>query len=125
MARLHAIAGDCAAKRALGEDVEIEVDAYEPVPARDGDRAKIPRPGRGGGDRRLSRQWLKLWRMRSRIDRDPASKSYMDLAIAAVVDAEGENREMFDLNASPHAAVEKARRRARGRTPAEAADAAS
>jgi hypothetical protein len=43
----------------------------------------------------------------------------MDLAIAPVVDAEGEDLEMFDLNASSRAAVEKARRQARGRAHAE------
>ncbi len=63
---------------------------------------------------------VKLWRMRNRIDRDPASKSYMDLAIATVVDAESEHLEMFELNAASRSAVEKARRQtARTRTPAE------
>jgi hypothetical protein len=43
------------------------------------------------------------------------------LAIASVVDAEGEDLEMFDLNASSRTAVEKARRQARSRTHAESA----
>ena len=63
--------------------------------------------------------------MRNRVDKDPACKTYMDLAIAPVVDAEGENLEMFDLNASSRAAVEKARRQARSRTHAESVASAS
>jgi radical SAM superfamily enzyme YgiQ (UPF0313 family) len=62
---------------------------------------------------------LKLWQMRNKVDKDPAAKSYMDLAIAPVVDAEGEDLEMFDLNASSRTAVEKARRQARSRAHAE------
>jgi hypothetical protein len=57
--------------------------------------------------------------MRNKVDRDPASNTYMDLAIAPAVDPEGEDLEMFDLNASSRAAVEKARRQARSRTQAE------
>ena len=57
--------------------------------------------------------------MRNRVDRDPASKTYMDLAIAPVIDAEGEDLEMFDLNVSSRAAVEKARQQARSRTQVE------
>ncbi|MGO4870245.1 MAG: B12-binding domain-containing radical SAM protein [Roseiarcus sp.] len=58
---------------------------------------------------------LKTWRIRKRVDNDPASRSYSDLAIAAVVDAEGEALEMFELNPSSRTAVEKARRQARRR----------
>jgi radical SAM superfamily enzyme YgiQ (UPF0313 family) len=53
---------------------------------------------------------LKTLRMRSRIERDPAARTYMDLAITPVVDAEGEALEMFELNDSSRAAVDKARR---------------
>jgi radical SAM superfamily enzyme YgiQ (UPF0313 family) len=56
---------------------------------------------------------LKTLRMRSRIERDPASKSYSDLAITPVIDAEGESLEMFELSSSSRAAVDKARRQAR------------
>ncbi|MFI5014799.1 MAG: B12-binding domain-containing radical SAM protein [Hyphomicrobiales bacterium] len=55
---------------------------------------------------------LKTLRIRSRVQRDPASKTYSDLAITPVVDAEGEALEMFELNQSSRAAVEKARRQA-------------
>jgi radical SAM superfamily enzyme YgiQ (UPF0313 family) len=58
---------------------------------------------------------FKTWRLRMRVERDPASKHYMDAAIAPVVDAEGEALEMFELNESSRAAVEKARRQAEGR----------
>jgi hypothetical protein len=57
--------------------------------------------------------------MRNKVEKDPASKTYMDLAIAPVVDAEGEDLEMFDLNVSSRIAVDKARRQARSRTHAE------
>jgi hypothetical protein len=50
--------------------------------------------------------------MRSRVERDPASKTYRDLAITPVVDAEGEALEMFELNQASRTAVEKARRQA-------------
>ncbi|MEP3431248.1 MAG: radical SAM protein [Roseibium sp.] len=52
----------------------------------------------------------KLHRMRKRIQRDPQSKLYTDLAIQAVIDAEEENLEIFNLNASARAAVTKAKR---------------
>jgi radical SAM superfamily enzyme YgiQ (UPF0313 family) len=55
---------------------------------------------------------LKTLRMRSRVESDPTSKTYSDLAIAPVVDAEGESLEMFELNESSRIAVEKARRQA-------------
>jgi radical SAM superfamily enzyme YgiQ (UPF0313 family) len=55
---------------------------------------------------------LKTLRMRSRVERDPASKTYSDLAITPVIDAEGESLEMFELNSSSRAAVDKARRQA-------------
>jgi len=61
---------------------------------------------------RYGRYALKTLRMRSRVERDPASKTYTDLAITRVVDAEGEALEMFELNDSSKAAVKKARRQA-------------
>ena len=74
---------------------------------------------------------LKLHRMRKRLEKDPAAKSYKDLATVPVVDAENEHLAMFELNASSRAAVDKARRqtherRAReqgaGNVPLEAAE---
>ena len=50
--------------------------------------------------------------MRSRVVREPASKIYSDLAIAPVIDAEGEGLEMFARTNSSKAAVEKVRRQA-------------
>ena len=64
---------------------------------------------------------LKTWRIRSRVDKDPAKRSYMDLAITPVVDAESEALEMFDLNAAARVAVEKARRQAQSHLRREAA----
>jgi len=58
---------------------------------------------------------LKTWRIRNRVEKDPASKFYTDLAITPVIDAEDEALEMFDLNESSRAAVAKARRQAHGR----------
>ena len=53
---------------------------------------------------------LKLHRMRTQLEKDPAAKSYKDLATVPVVDAENEHLAMFELNASSRAAVDKARR---------------
>ena len=50
--------------------------------------------------------------MRYRVQRDPLAKTYSDLAITPVVDAEDEALEMFELNDSSKAAVKKARRQA-------------
>ncbi|MBZ8134533.1 radical SAM protein [Afifella sp. IM 167] len=55
---------------------------------------------------------LKTHKIRKRIAADPASRSYRDLAITPVVDAEGEDLAMFALNDSARAAVEKAKRQA-------------
>ena len=55
---------------------------------------------------------VKTLRMRTRVQRDPASKTYRDLATTPVIDAEGEALDMFELNESSKAAVEKARRQA-------------
>ncbi|MDQ0327188.1 hypothetical protein J2R99_003057 [Rhodopseudomonas julia] len=57
----------------------------------------------------------KIHRMRKRIARDPEAKSYSDLAITPVIDAETETLEMFALNDQARAAVEKARRQAQER----------
>ena len=67
---------------------------------------------------------LKTLRMRTRVQRDPASKTYRDLATTPVIDAEGEALEMFDLNDASRAAVLKARRQAEMRQAREAAGAA-
>ena len=55
---------------------------------------------------------FKILRMQKRVERDPDLESYRDLAITPVVDAESEALEMFELNESSKAAVEKARRQA-------------
>jgi radical SAM superfamily enzyme YgiQ (UPF0313 family) len=56
---------------------------------------------------------LKTLAMRTRVERDPAAKSYADLAITPVVDAEEEMLELFELNEGSRAAVDKARRQAK------------
>src|SRR6202453_1134929 len=51
MACLHAIASDCAEKRVLGEDVAIEVDAYDEMNIKipiERIAARIQQPGHGG-----------------------------------------------------------------------------
>jgi hypothetical protein len=58
---------------------------------------------------------LKHLRTRYRIQADPSAKTYTDLAIAPVIDAEEESLEMFSLNNSARAAVDKARRQAQRR----------
>jgi radical SAM superfamily enzyme YgiQ (UPF0313 family) len=58
---------------------------------------------------------LKLHRMRKRMEKDPAAKTYRDLATTPVVDAENEALAMFELNQSSRAAVGKARRQAQER----------
>ena len=57
----------------------------------------------------------KIHRMRKRLEKDPANKRYTDFAITPVVDAETEHTEMFELNNSSRAAVEKARKQAEQR----------
>ncbi len=63
---------------------------------------------------------LKLHRMRKRAQKDPTAAAYMDLAISPVEDAPGEHLEMFELNDSARAAVEKAVRQAKRHKGAEA-----
>ncbi len=70
---------------------------------------------------RFAKYGIRLHAMRRRVERDPAAKTYTDLAITKVVEGETESLEMFELNDSSRAAVEKARRQAddrRRRTPA-------
>ncbi|NKB20757.1 MAG: radical SAM protein [Alphaproteobacteria bacterium] len=54
-------------------------------------------------------------RIRTRIQKDDSVKDYTDLAITEVIDAEGEDLEMFDLNESSMAAVDKAKQQADAR----------
>ena len=58
---------------------------------------------------------LKLHRMRKRMEKDAAARTYRDLATTPVTDAEGEALAMFELNDASRAAVEKARRQAQDR----------
>ena len=64
---------------------------------------------------------LKGVRMRYRVQADPRAKAYSDLAVTPVVDAEEEALEMFALNDSARAAVDKARGQAQRRRQAEKA----
>ncbi len=57
----------------------------------------------------------KIDRIRKRLQKDPANKLYRDLATTRVVDAEGEHLEMFELNDSARAAVDKAKKQAEQR----------
>ncbi len=54
-------------------------------------------------------------RMRKRLEKDPAVRNYRDFATTPVVDAETEHLEMFELNESARAAVEKAKKQAEQR----------
>ena len=68
---------------------------------------------------------LRGLRMRYRVQAAPNAKAYSDFAITPVIDAEGEELEMFALNDSARATVEKARhqaeRRRRAQVPAPSA----
>jgi hypothetical protein len=57
----------------------------------------------------------KIHRMRKRLQKDKSLVDYRDLATTKVVDAEHEALEMFELNESSRAAVEKARKQAEAR----------
>jgi hypothetical protein len=70
---------------------------------------------------RFGRYALNLIRMRSRVQAEPGAKAYSDLAITPVVDAEDEALEMFTLNDSARAAVDKARAQAQRRKQGEKA----
>ncbi|WP_282607473.1 radical SAM protein [Pelagibius sp. Alg239-R121] len=65
---------------------------------------------------------LRINRMRKRIQNDPASKSYTDVALTPVEEAEAaeEHLEMFELNDSARAAVAKARHQAEAKAKHEA-----
>jgi radical SAM superfamily enzyme YgiQ (UPF0313 family) len=58
---------------------------------------------------------LRLHRMRKRVQKDATAKGYRDLATIPVVDAENETLQMFELNQSSRAAVEKAKTQAQAR----------
>ena len=62
----------------------------------------------------------RIHRMRKRLQKDPSVKNYTDLAISPVVEEEAEDLEMFRLNDSSLAAVEKAKRQADARKKHEA-----
>ena len=55
---------------------------------------------------------LRMWLLCRRIKRDPATASYMDLAITPVEDAEDEHLEMFEHSDAAKAAVAKAKAQA-------------
>jgi len=57
----------------------------------------------------------KINRIRKRLENDPANRTYADLATTRVVDAETEHLEMFELNDSSRAVVEKAKKQAEQR----------
>jgi radical SAM superfamily enzyme YgiQ (UPF0313 family) len=57
----------------------------------------------------------KINRMRKRLQKDRSVRAYRDLATTKVVEAEAEHLEMFELNDSARAAVEKARKQAEQR----------
>jgi len=57
----------------------------------------------------------KLWRLCQRVKRDPASKTYMDLALTPVKEAEDEHLEMFEHTEAAKAAVAKAKAEAMAR----------
>jgi radical SAM superfamily enzyme YgiQ (UPF0313 family) len=57
----------------------------------------------------------KIHRMRERLAKDPSLRDYRDLATTKVVEAESEHLEMFELNDSARAAVEKAKKQAKQR----------
>ncbi len=67
---------------------------------------------------------LRINRMRKRIQNDPGARSYTDLALTPVEDAAEEHLEMFELNDSAKAAVEKARQQAEAKAKHEAKKAA-
>ncbi len=54
----------------------------------------------------------KIHRIRKRLEKDKSLRGYRDLATTKVVDAEHEHLEMFELNDSARAAVEKAQKQA-------------
>jgi radical SAM superfamily enzyme YgiQ (UPF0313 family) len=67
--------------------------------------------------------WLE--RVRRRLEKDPATKNYIDLATTPVVDETAESLELYELNDAARAAVEQARARQRRAQKAAAAANAS
>ena len=63
---------------------------------------------------------LRMWLLCRRIKRDPATASYMDLAITPVEDAEDEHLEMFEHSDAAKAAVAKAKAQAAAKAKSEA-----
>jgi hypothetical protein len=61
--------------------------------------------------------------MRYRVQAAADARAYSDFAITPVIDAEGEELEMFALNDSARAAVEKARHQAERPSAASSSDA--
>jgi pyruvate-formate lyase-activating enzyme len=59
--------------------------------------------------------WLKMQRLRKRIERDPRAKDYSDLALTPVVDAEDERLELFSATGGGQAAVAKAKKQVAAR----------
>jgi len=57
----------------------------------------------------MGRYAWRLHRMRKRVQRDPASKTYRDLAMEPVIEAESEALEMFEINDAARATVAKAK----------------
>ena len=55
--------------------------------------------------------FLKLTRLRKRIQRDPAMRAYSDIAIAPMEEGEEQSLEMFDVTEAARTAVAKANRR--------------
>ncbi len=64
---------------------------------------------------------LRLWLLCQRIKRDPATASYMDLAITPVEDAEDEHLEMFEHSDAAKAAVAKAKAQAEAKAKSKSA----
>jgi hypothetical protein len=64
---------------------------------------------------KYARFGLYALRGRYRVQAAPNAKAYSDFAITPVIDAEGEELEMFALNDSARAAVAKARHQAERR----------
>ncbi|MFQ5881154.1 MAG: B12-binding domain-containing radical SAM protein [Candidatus Methylomirabilales bacterium] len=62
----------------------------------------------------------KLWRLCQKVRRDPTSKTYIDLALTPVEEAEDEHLEMFEHTEAARVAVAKARAKAAARKHASA-----
>ena len=60
---------------------------------------------------RFARLYWKYYRIQKRVDRDPAKKDYMDIAIKPVQVEDLDELEMFTVDESARLAVEKVRMR--------------